>query len=71
MKNDPTLVRRACQFVGGAWMEASASHIAIYKYDDDSERENFAYIPTRTGLEKQRAVNALRRIAEFVEDNQT
>ena len=54
--------------VGGVGAEATASHIVIYKYNDDCERENFTYIPTRTELEKQRAISALLDIAEFVEE---
>lgn len=69
MKNDPTPVRISCQFAGGTWIDVTSARIALYRFNDDSEREDHIHISTGTAIEKQRAIAALRAAAEFIESN--
>jgi histidinol-phosphate/aromatic aminotransferase/cobyric acid decarboxylase-like protein len=68
MKNDPSLVKVKCPFgKGDVWVEVTSSHFAFVDFRADSDGIECLRIPTGTNCEKQRAVDALRSVADFLE----
>jgi hypothetical protein len=68
MKNDPSLVKIECPFgKGDVWIEVTASHFAFVDFRADSDGIECLRVPTGTNYEKQRAITALRSVADFLE----
>jgi hypothetical protein len=68
MKNDPTLVKLKCPFgKGDVWIEVTASYFAFVDFRADPDGIECLRVKTETTYQKQRAVDALRSVAAFLE----
>jgi hypothetical protein len=68
MKNVPSLVKLKCPFgKGDVWIEVTASYFAFVDFRADPDGIECLRVPTGTNCEKQRAVDALRSVADFLE----
>jgi hypothetical protein len=67
MKND-SLVKVKCPFgKGDVWIEVTASYFAFLDFRADPAGTECLRVPTGTTYQKQRAVDALRSVADFLE----
>ena len=68
MKNDPSLVKIECPFgKGEAWIQATPTCLAFVDFRADPDGTGCLRVPTGTEYEKQRAVDTLRSVADFLE----
>jgi hypothetical protein len=70
MENNATLVKVKYHFgESKIWVEATSSLLAFYDFgvDSQSDKRIRCSISTETELEKQRAIDALLGVAEFLE----
>jgi hypothetical protein len=68
MKTNPSLVKQKLPLgKGDAWIEATASYLAFVDFRADPDGIECLRVPTATKYEKQRAVDALRSVADFLE----
>jgi hypothetical protein len=68
MKNDPSLVKQKPPLGNGdLWVDVTSSHFALVDFRADPNGTECLRIPTGTDYEKQRAFDALRSVADFLE----
>jgi hypothetical protein len=68
MKNDPSLVKIECPFgKGDVWIQATPTCLAFVDFRADPDSTEHLRIKTGTNYEKQRAIAALRSVADFLE----
>jgi hypothetical protein len=68
MKNDPSLVKVKRPFgKGDVWVEVTSSYFAFKDFRADPDGIECLRVPTGTIYDKQRAITALRSVADFLE----
>ena len=68
MKTNPSLVKQKLPLgKGDAWIEVTSSHFAFVDFRAHPDGIECLRVPTGTNHEKQRAIDALRSVADFLE----
>jgi hypothetical protein len=67
LKNPSLLKQKLPLGKGDVWIEVTASYFAFVDFRADSDRTECLRVPAGTNYEKQRAVDALRSVADFLE----
>jgi histidinol-phosphate/aromatic aminotransferase/cobyric acid decarboxylase-like protein len=67
MKNDSLVKVRFPLGKGDAWIEVTSSHFAFVDFRAHPDGIECLRVSTGTSYEKQRAIDALRSVADFLE----
>jgi hypothetical protein len=68
MRKNPSLVKEERSFgKGDVWIQVTSLYFAFVDFRADPDGTECLRVPTATEYEKQRAITALRSVADFLE----
>ena len=68
MRKNPSLVKEERPFgKGDVWIQVTSSYFAFLDFQADPDGIECLHVKTETTYQKQRAVDALRSVADFLE----